>query len=266
MKQFWKIGLAAVGCCAIIGLAVSIAVQHEASDESTMPDLSILGLDTDDFTYSGVYYREIAIGYEWNDDTTEKPCYEWSKYERDDGAYLVLDEYNRLTIFSNAYEIKNATVSPDDVLSTDALIAKASEITNDLVINGDEFSYFDDLSVINDTKTEVVFRRTISDYSFDYSDIRFSQDGTVKYLTFEYSDVPTDFTPTALDTIAENDFEKTVAPRYSRNYHDVEYDIKHPYFFNIGGTIYGAYTAVITFYSDEQLPLSDAVGVVVNYQ
>lgn len=231
-----------------------------------MPDLAILGLDMDDFTYSGVYYREVAIGYEWIDDTTEKPCHEWSKYERDDGAYLVLDEYNRLTIFDNAYEVKNATVSPDDVLSTDALIAKAAEITNDLVINGNEFSYFDDLSVINDTKTEIVFMRTISDYSFDYSDIQFSQDGTVKHFSFEYSDVPADFTPTELDTIAENYFAKTVAPRYTYSYHDIEYEIEYSYFLNIGGTIYGAYTAVITFYpnySDEQLPLSDAVGVVV---
>lgn len=258
MKRLGKIMLAVAGCCAI-GLAVYTAVQPELSVEATLPDVSVLGIDPNDFTYSGVYYQEIGIGYEWIDSTSEKPCYQWSKYESETGAYLVFDEQNRLRRFVNSSDVRKAQISPDDVLSTDALIEKANAIASELVMNSSAFSVNTEMSAINETKADIVLTCTVSDYVFDAAVIELAQNGSVKKLQFEYCDVPADFTPAALDAVLEDYLLEKVAARYGEDHTD--FDISHGYFMSLNNMIYGAYSVTVTYGDLNQY--SDVIGVVV---
>lgn len=157
MKLFWKIGLPVVCCCAA-GAVAYIALRPELPTEASLPDVSVLGVCSEDFTYSGIYYQEVGIGYEWIDDDSEKPRYQWFKYESEDGAYLVIDEQNRLRRFVNAYDVRNAETSPDDALSTDALIEKTAAITSKLVMNSNAFSVNDEMTTIDTTKANLYSR------------------------------------------------------------------------------------------------------------
>lgn len=247
-----------VCCCAARAVAY-IALRPELSTEASLPDVSVLGVCSEDFTYSGIYYQEVGIGYEWIDDDSEKPRYQWFKYESEDGAYLVVDEQNRLRRFVNAYDVRNAETSPDDALSTDALIEKIAAITSELVMNSNAFSVNDEMTTIDTTKANVVFTRTISDYVYDAASIEFAQDGTVQKLQFEYCDVPADFTPTKMDAVLEDYIKETILPRYDGD--TTEYEVTDRYFVTIGDTIYGAYSLSVT--PDTPEGYTDAIGVLV---
>lgn len=261
MKLVWKITLA-VACCGVVGLATYAIIRPKLTVEATLPDVSVLGVDIEDFTYSGVYTQEIGIGYEWIDDTSEKPSHQWSKYENADGAYLVFDEHNRLRWFVNSYDKWKAQVSPDDVLTADALTDKATAIINELVINSSEFSFDAELSTINTTKAYVAFTRSISDYALDITSVELLQDGTVKRLGIDYCDVSADFTPTKMDAIVEQYLTETVVPRYRESGYDpVECGAPDAYFVTIGDKVYGAYSVTVTLNAPDSV--YDAIGVVV---
>lgn len=92
----------------------------------------------------------------------------------------MFDEQNRLRRFVNSSDVRKAQISPDDVLSTDALIEKANAIASELVMNSSAFSVNTEMSAINETKADIVLSRTVSDYVFDAAVIELAQNGSVK--------------------------------------------------------------------------------------
>ena len=143
--------------------------------------------------------------------------------------------------------------------STDALIEKANAIASELVMNSSAFSVNTEMSAINETKADIVWTRTVSDYVFDAAVIKLAQNGSVKKLQFEYCDVPAGFTPAALDAVLEDYLLEKVAATYGEDHTDFE--ISHSYFMSLNNMIYGAYSVTVTYGDLNQY--SDVIGVVV---
>ncbi len=239
MKKFVTGGIIAAACllAAMGGFFVYRHLQDDApATGPAATDFSVLGIDFSEFTQSKAFIQEHGT-LPNNEVVTEQ----YTEYTNNKGERILYDNQNR---FRRYLHLGDGTASSSEPLSTEALLAKATNVMESFVIGHEQFVYQEKEQTVSDDGECFTFIRTVSDYAQDICMIDMKTDGTVVIAGVDYCDMSADYSGEALDAACEAYASSRVSEQFNRKPDSSTWNRA---LLKIDGTVYGIYYVTSLF-------------------